>query len=100
MATNLAIDDELLEEALKVGGHRTKKATVLGFDRCLGLQLGEWQPLVETIPDDIDALARARVAARQSKNWAESDRLRDEVAALGYAIEDSAGGYRLVRKPA
>ena len=28
MATNLAIDDELLEEALRVGGHRTKKATV------------------------------------------------------------------------
>lgn len=28
MATNLAIDDELLEEARKVGGHRTKKATV------------------------------------------------------------------------
>jgi Arc/MetJ family transcription regulator len=28
MATNLAIDDALLEEALKAGGHRTKKATV------------------------------------------------------------------------
>jgi Arc/MetJ family transcription regulator len=28
MATNLAIDEGLLEEALKVGGHRTKKATV------------------------------------------------------------------------
>jgi len=28
MATNLAIDDELLEEALRVGGQRTKKATV------------------------------------------------------------------------
>ena len=28
MPTNLAIDGELLEEALRVGGHRTKKATV------------------------------------------------------------------------
>ncbi len=28
MPTNLAIDDELLEEALRIGGHRTKKATV------------------------------------------------------------------------
>ena len=28
MATNIAIDRRLLEEALKVGGHRTKKATV------------------------------------------------------------------------
>lgn len=28
MPTNLALDDELLEEARRVGGHRTKKATV------------------------------------------------------------------------
>ena len=28
MASNLAIDDRLLEEALKAGGHKTKKATV------------------------------------------------------------------------
>jgi hypothetical protein len=28
MATNLAIDDKLLDEALRVGGHRTKKDTV------------------------------------------------------------------------
>ena len=28
MPTNLALDDKLLEEALRVGGHRTKKATV------------------------------------------------------------------------
>lgn len=28
MATNLAIDDRLLEKALRIGGHRTKKATV------------------------------------------------------------------------
>ena len=28
MPTNLAIDDELLSEALRIGGHRTKKETV------------------------------------------------------------------------
>jgi hypothetical protein len=28
MSTNLAIDDDLLNEALRIGGHRTKKATV------------------------------------------------------------------------
>lgn len=28
MATNLQIDDQLLNKALKIGGHRTKKATV------------------------------------------------------------------------
>lgn len=28
MPTNLAIDDRLLEEAQRIGGHRTKRATV------------------------------------------------------------------------
>lgn len=28
MATNLALDDKLIEEAVRVGGHRTKKAAV------------------------------------------------------------------------
>ena len=28
MATNLAIDDKLIEKARKIGGHRTKKAAV------------------------------------------------------------------------
>lgn len=28
MATNLALDDELIREALKISGHRTKKAVV------------------------------------------------------------------------
>jgi hypothetical protein len=28
MPTNLAIDDDLMEEALRIGGHKTKKATV------------------------------------------------------------------------
>ncbi len=28
MATNLAIDDKLIEEALKIGGHKTKKSVV------------------------------------------------------------------------
>ncbi len=28
MATNLGIDEKLLNEALRLGGHRTKKATV------------------------------------------------------------------------
>ena len=29
MATNLVIDDKLIEEARKIGGHRTKKAAVI-----------------------------------------------------------------------
>jgi cysteinyl-tRNA synthetase len=40
----------------------------------------------------IEALVAARSAARQAKNWAESDRLRDELARLGVEIKDSKSG--------
>jgi cysteinyl-tRNA synthetase len=33
----------------------------------------------------------ARVQAKQDKNWAEADRIRDALKALGIVLEDSAG---------
>jgi len=50
-------------------------------------------------PPEMKALAKAREAARAAKNWKESDRLRDELAAAGWEVRDGAGGWRLVRKP-
>ena len=40
----------------------------------------------------IDALVAARTAARAAKNWAESDRIRDALAAKGIVLEDGPGG--------
>ena len=76
-----------------------KKATVLAFDQCLGLMLAEWRPRIEVIPPAVETLAQQRLAARQAKNWAESDRLRDAIAALGFNVEDNAGSYKLLKKP-
>jgi len=42
-----------------------------------------------------DTLIKAREDARKAKNWAESDRLRDELKALGYAVEDTAQGQKV-----
>jgi hypothetical protein len=42
-------------------------------------------------------LAEQRLAARAGKDWAESDRLRDEIAALGWTIQDGKDGYSLVK---
>ncbi len=38
--------------------------------------------------EEVEALITARLSARKAKNWAESDRIRDELAALGIEIKD------------
>jgi cysteinyl-tRNA synthetase len=40
----------------------------------------------------IERLVKERSAARKAKNWAESDRLRDQLAALGVTIKDNKDG--------
>ena len=48
--------------------------------------------------DEIQALIDARQEARANKNWTESDRIRDELAAMGITIEDTKQGVRIVRQ--
>ena len=40
----------------------------------------------------IDELVSARTAAKKNRDFAEADRIRDELAAEGIALEDSASG--------
>jgi len=42
--------------------------------------------------DAISQLAKARDEARKNKNWAEADRIRNEIQAQGYIVEDGPGG--------
>ena len=41
---------------------------------------------------EVEALIAARLQARADKNWAESDRIRDQITALGVVLEDGKGG--------
>lgn len=47
------------------------------------------------IPKELEEALAQRIAARQQKNWAEADRLRDLIASHGYVIEDTPQGARL-----
>lgn len=72
-----------------------KKATLLDFDRVLGLDLAHWQPSVQTVPDEIAELLEQREQARTAKQWDQADALRDQIHAAGFEIEDSPEGARV-----
>ena len=56
---------------------------------------------IEEAPTEVADLAARRRDARDAKDFAEADRLRDEIAAAGWEVRDVADppGYRLVRRP-
>ena len=75
-----------------------KKAAVLkGLANVLGLLEADPESFLQsTAADDgsgadIDALIEARNQARQDKNWAEADRIRDELDTMGIVLEDKGG---------
>jgi glycosyltransferase involved in cell wall biosynthesis len=52
-----------------------------------------------TAPDEVVLLAERRATARAGKDFPESDRLREEIAALGWTVRDTAEGWSLATKP-
>ena len=100
--------DRLAKDSRSLDGEKAVKATdeliwalnLLGFndlvaqntrvnfelDNAIGEAMG-YQPNVE--PDRIKQLIEIRKAARKSKNWAEADRIRDELAAQGISLKDA-----------
>ncbi len=55
-------------------------------------------PEEDSPPEEVQTLAEQREIARAEKNWAESDRLRDEIAALGWQVQDTPNGPKLEKQ--
>lgn len=72
-----------------------KAKTLLEFDKIFALNLDKYIGKKIEVPDEVMKLVGARQVARDNKNWAESDRLRDEIAKLGFVVEDSKDGFRV-----
>ncbi|MBL1257254.1 cysteine--tRNA ligase [Methylocystis sp. Sn-Cys] len=75
------------------------KGIALASARLLGLLTHtkvDWfarkQAVGGDVRENIETLISARLAARAAKNWAESDRIRDELAAMGIALKDNKDG--------
>jgi cysteinyl-tRNA synthetase len=87
----------------KTAGNSEKTARAAATLRAMGSMLGVLQQDPDTylkrsvgdeaMPDDVvEGLLAERQAARAAKNFAESDRIRQELTAAGILLEDKAGG--------
>lgn len=79
------LSDKELPAASKLG-------LIYKMDGILGLGAEGWREEIVEVPAEIAELLAQRQAARKSKNFAEADRLRDEIVSRGYIIEDSPQG--------
>ncbi len=70
---------------------------LLKFDTVLGLEIDKKEEQ-EEIPQEILDLVEQRKQARQNKDWAKSDELRDLIQSKGYEIKDSKEGTEVKRK--
>jgi len=81
------------EGALSPGEAVQALDTLAHIDRVLGVRSGD----ALAPPAAVVQLAQARLQARQRKDWAEADRLRQEVEAQGWIIQDAPDGFKLKR---
>lgn len=90
----LALAWEVVKDASLSSADKT--ATLLDFDKVFGLGLAYRVP--ENVPIEIHNLAEERAEARKNKNFSESDRIRDEINALGWEILDTDKGQEIRKK--
>jgi cysteinyl-tRNA synthetase len=90
----------------KAAGQEAKAAALAAELRELGTVLGiaqldaaRWARLGVTLSDaEIAALIAARLAARKARNWAEADRIRDQLAQAQVILEDRPNGTTAWRR--
>ncbi|MEF2769857.1 MAG: cysteine--tRNA ligase [Acutalibacteraceae bacterium] len=68
------------------------------FDELTGVLGLVYNRKTETLDSDIEALIEARTNARKEKNWAEADRIRDQLKEMGIVLEDTAQGVKWHRE--
>ena len=85
-----------------VVGRTPSKALVEGaiamFDELTGVLGLVYNRKTETLDSDVEALIEARTNARKEKNWAEADRIRDQLKEMGIVLEDTAQGVKWHRE--
>ena len=64
----------------------------------LGIKIDEVNSKKEDLPQEILDLVEQRKIARENKDWAKSDELRDLIASKGYSVKDTKNGQEISLK--
>jgi cysteinyl-tRNA synthetase len=93
MPRALAVVQEMLKSDIDP---MQKYVTILDFDRVLGLDLDRVHQS-EALPEKVGRLVEARRKARETRDFDASDRLRDQIQALGYMVQDTKDGMKIIK---
>ncbi len=75
-----------------------KAATLFKMDEILGLKIYDTVQILNNIPDSVKNLLAEREGYRKQKRFNMSDQIRAKIEKMGYVIEDSKKGARILRK--
>jgi cysteinyl-tRNA synthetase len=84
------INRRIADRSMSTADAARALATLRSIDRVLAIL----PDAAEELPAGAAELLATREAARTARDWAASDRLRDELASLGVAVEDTRDGQR------
>ena len=94
---NMPLAISVVWEAVKLPQKSKKVAELLKkFDSVLGIKIDK-EKEQEQIPQEILDLVEQRKKAREEKNWAESDRIRDLISEKGYTVKDTKNGMEITK---
>jgi cysteinyl-tRNA synthetase len=94
MPRAMAVVQEMLKSNMR---DAEKNLSIMDFDRVLGLGLDALDK-TPALPAEVQKRVDARIKARQAKDFAASDRLRAEIEAMGYQVQDTKDGMKVVKK--
>nr|MBA4404727.1 cysteine--tRNA ligase [Nanoarchaeum sp.] len=92
----LATIFNFIREVNKQGNGKEAYDLMIDIDKIFGLNLDKLKK--DKIPEKVKELVKQREKARNDKDWAKADKLRDTIKELGFVVEDSKDGQKIKKE--